>query len=111
MAADTREVPRIGIAKLCSHFTCIQTLLDSAWLGFDDVNARAIMIGYESFMMEVGLYGNTMDHEYKTHLILVTNNTWYKNVWELEHYFKIRLVVYKDYQLKPVIKGDKLLMS
>ncbi len=69
------------------------------------------MIGCKSFMMEVGLYSNTMDHEYKTHLILVTNNTWYKNVWELVHYFKIRLVVHTDYQLKPVRKGDKLLMS
>jgi hypothetical protein len=69
------------------------------------------MIGYESFMMEVGLFRNTMDHEYKTHLILVTNNTWYKKVWELVHYFKIRLVVHTDYQLKPVRKGDKSLMS
>jgi hypothetical protein len=86
------------------------SLIQGGW-GFDNADARAIMIGYESFMMEVGLYGNTMDHDYKTHLILVTNDTWYKNVWELLHYFKIRLVFHMDYQLKPVRKGDKSLMS
>ncbi len=99
-------LPKYALISLASKLSLIQ----HSW-GFDNVNARAIMIGYKSFMMEVGLYGNTMDHEYKTHLILVTKNIWYKNVWELVHYFKIRRVVHTDYQLKPVRKGDKLLMS
>jgi hypothetical protein len=42
---------------------------------------------------------------------LATNNTWYKNVWELVHYFRIRLVFHIDYPLKPVRQGDKSLMS
>ncbi len=98
-------LPNYGLVSLASKLSLIQ----HGW-GFDNIDARAIMIGYESFMMEVGLYGSTMDHDYKTHLILVTNNTWYKNVWELVHYFKIRLVFHTNYQLKPVRKIDKLLM-
>ncbi len=99
-------LPNYALISLASKLSLIQR----GW-GFDNVDARAIMIGYESFMMEVGLYKNTMDHDYKTHLILVTNNTWYKNIWEMVHYFKIRLVFHTDYQIKPVRKGDKLLMS
>ncbi len=99
-------LPNYALISLASKFSLIQC----SW-GFNNVHARAIMIRYESFMMEAGLYGNTMDHDYKTQSILVTNNTWYKNIWELVHYFKIRLVFRTDYQLKPVRKGDKLLMS
>ncbi len=62
-------------------------------------------------MVEVGLYGNTMSYKYKTHLMLATNNTWYKNVWELSHYFNIWLNFNGDLHLKPVRKGDKSLMS
>ncbi len=63
-------LPNYALISLASKLSLIQ----HGW-GFDNVDTRAIMIGYESFMMEVGLYGNTMDHEYKTHLILVANNT------------------------------------
>jgi hypothetical protein len=40
------------------------------------------MIGYESFIIEVELYSNAMGYEYKTHSILATDNTWFKNVRE-----------------------------
>ena len=45
--------------------------------GFDVAHSKAMMMGYESFMIEVGLYGNTMDYNYKRHSMLVTNNTWF----------------------------------
>jgi hypothetical protein len=33
------------------------------------------MMGYESFMIEVGLYGNTMDYDYMAYSVLATNGT------------------------------------
>ena len=69
------------------------------------------MMGDESFMVEIGLYGNTMDHDYKIYYTLVMNDTWYKNVWELVSYFKIRLAFQSEYRLGPVRRGDKSLMS
>jgi hypothetical protein len=62
-------------------------------------------------MVEVGLHGNTMSYKYKTHSMLATNNTWYKNVLELSHYFNIQLNFNGNLHLKPVRKGDKFLMS
>jgi hypothetical protein len=50
-------------------------------------------------------------YEYKTHSMLATNNTWFKNVWELSHYFNIWLNFNGDLHLKPVRNGDKSLMS
>jgi hypothetical protein len=46
------------------------------------------MIGYESFMVEVGLYGNTMSYKYKTHSMLATNNTWYKKCLGIKPLFQ-----------------------
>jgi hypothetical protein len=69
------------------------------------------MMGYKSFMVKVGLYGNTMDYDYKAYLILAMNNTWFKNIWELVHYFKRRLVFYSEYHLQPTGQGDRSLIS
>ncbi len=57
------------------------------------------------------LYGNTMGYKYKTHFILATNNTWFKNVWELVSYFNIRIHFNEDFQFKPIRQGDSSLMS
>ncbi len=62
-------------------------------------------------MIEVGLYGNTMDYNYKRHSMLATNNTWFKNVRELVSYFNVSLNFDEDYQFKPIRWGNKSLMS
>jgi hypothetical protein len=38
------------------------TFLQQTW-GFANIDSRAPMMRYESFMVKVGLYGNTMDHD------------------------------------------------
>ncbi len=43
--------------------------------------------------------------------MLVTNNTLFKNVWELDSYYNVSLNFNEDYQLKPIRWGDKSLMS
>ena len=86
-----------ALVSLTSKLAFIQR----TW-GFTDVVSRSLMMGYESFMIEVGLYGNTMDYDYKVYSVLATNGTWYKNVWELVHYFKISLAFQSEYRLGPV---------
>jgi hypothetical protein len=86
------------------------SFLQCNW-GFDVAHSKAKMMGYKSFMIEVGLYGNTMDYNYKRHSMLVTNNTWFKNVWELVSCYNVSLSFDEDYQLKPIRRGDKFLMS
>ena len=99
-------LPNFALVSLSSKLSFIQR----TW-GFTEVDSRSLMMGYESFMIEIGVYGNTMDYNYKAYLILATNGTWFKNVWELVHYFKIRLAFQSEYRLCPVRRGDKSLMS
>jgi hypothetical protein len=75
--------------------------------GFDVAHLKAMMMGYESFMIEVGLYGNTMDYNFKRYSMLATNNTWFKNVWELVLYFNVSLNFNEDFQLKPIRRGNR----
>jgi hypothetical protein len=79
--------------------------------GFDIAHLKAMMMGYKSFMIEVGLYSNTISYVYKRHSMLVTNNTWFKNIWELVSYYNVSLNFDEDYQLKPIRQGNKSLMS
>jgi hypothetical protein len=79
--------------------------------GFGAPHSNALMIGYESFIIEVGLCGDTMGYEYKTHSFLAMDNTWVKNVCELVSYFNMRLHFNEDYQLKPIQQGNSSLMS
>jgi hypothetical protein len=84
----------ISLASKLSYLQC-------NW-GFSAPHSNALMIGYESFIIEIGLYGNTMGYEYKTYSILATDNTWFKNVLELVSYFNVRLHFNEDFQLKPI---------
>jgi hypothetical protein len=86
------------------------SFIQCSW-GFDVVHLKAMMMVYESFMIKVGVYGNTMDYNYKRHSMLVTNNTLLKNVWVLVSYYNISLNFDEDYQLKPIRWGNKSLMS
>jgi hypothetical protein len=56
------------------------SFLHSNW-GSKASHSGALMMAYKSFMIEVGLYGNTMDYDYKTNSMLAMKNTWLKNIW------------------------------
>jgi hypothetical protein len=90
-------MPNFALISLASKLSYLQY----NWR-FGAPHSNALMIGYESFIIEVGLYGDTMGYEYKTHYFLAADNTWFKNVWELVAYFKICLHFNEDFQLKPI---------
>ncbi len=93
----------ISLASKLSYLQC-------NW-GFGAPHSNALMIGYESFIIEVDVYGDTMGYEYKTHSFLATDNIWFKNVWGLVSYFNICLHFNEDFQLKPIQQGNSSLMS
>jgi hypothetical protein len=78
--------------------------------GFGAPHTNALMIGYESFIIEVGLHGDAMGYEYKFHSFLATDNTWFKNVWELVSFFNFRLHFNEDFQLKHIRQGNSSLL-
>ncbi len=68
----------LGMANFALVFLALKlSCLQCNW-GFGASHSNALMIGYESFIIEVGLHGNTMGYEYKSHSILAMDNTWFK---------------------------------
>jgi hypothetical protein len=53
-----------ALVSLSSKLSFIQC----SW-GFDNIYLRAQVMGNRSFMVKVGLYGNTMDYDYNAYLI------------------------------------------
>jgi hypothetical protein len=77
------------------------SFLQCNWVFFA-THSTAMMKGCKSFMVEVGLYGNTMSYNYKRHLMQVMSNTWLENVWKLISYFNVGLNLNGNFHLKPV---------
>jgi hypothetical protein len=52
-----------------------------------------------------------MDYDYKTHSMLATSGSCFKNIWELVWYFNVRIHVSAAFQLRAVHRSDISLMS
>jgi hypothetical protein len=39
-----------------------------------------MLMGYESFLMDIGMYGNALGYNYNWYSGLMMDNTWFKNV-------------------------------
>jgi hypothetical protein len=99
-------MPNFVLHSLASKLQLIQCLC-----GFDDATSRSVLMGYKSFLMEIGMYGNTLAYDYTRFSGLATNNTWFKNVWELMHDFRVKAAFSNEFQLHPIRVGDASLMD
>ncbi len=68
-------------------------------------------MGYKSFIMDIGMYGNAFSLDYNRFSVLATNGTWFKNIWELMYEFNTVDSFRADVQIHPVREGDRSLMQ
>jgi hypothetical protein len=85
-------------------------LIQCIW-GFKDAALIALWMGYETFIINIGMYGNLFSLNFELYSILVTNGTWFKNMWELLHKFKTIATFSADNHIHPVQVGDRSLMQ
>jgi hypothetical protein len=99
-------LPNFSLISLSTKLQLIQGI----W-GFQDAASKSLRMGYESFLMDVGLYGNVFGYKYNHLSVLATDHTWFKNIWELLQEFKVDVSFGASAQLQPVRTGDRSLMS
>jgi hypothetical protein len=63
-------------------------------------------MAYDNFLMEVGLYGSPLHWSYDDYGQLATEATWFHNLWQLVHTFKVDLCFQEDNQVKGFREGD-----
>ena len=68
-----------------------------------------MMQAYEAFLIEVRIYGEIMQHWYQKYGGLLTDGTWFKNLWQFLDKLCITLETTSELQLSPVRAGDFLL--
>jgi hypothetical protein len=61
-------LPNFALLLLASKLQLIQCI----W-GFKDVASIALWMGYETFIMDIGMYGNPFSLNYELYFILATN--------------------------------------
>ncbi len=90
-------LPNFSLVSLSSKLQLIQCI----W-GFKNAASMSPRMGYESFVVDIGMYGNVFSLKYDDYSILATNHTWFKNVWELLQEFGVSACFDSDSQLLPV---------
>jgi hypothetical protein len=68
-------------------------------------------MGYESFLMDLGMYGDLLGYDYQRFSGLVTDNTWFKTIWWLMHNFNVYASFDANNQLHWICEGDCSLME
>jgi hypothetical protein len=99
-------LPNFALISLSAKLQLIQGI----W-GFKDAASKSLRMGYESFLMDIGMYGNVLALNYNDFSVLATDHTWFKNLWELLRTFDVDATFGEGVQLLPVRTGDKALMS
>jgi hypothetical protein len=80
-------------------------LIQCIW-EFKDAALMSLPMGYESYVMDIGMHSNALSFDYDHFSILTTKGTWFKNIWELLHEFKTIALFGADTQIHPVQEGD-----
>jgi hypothetical protein len=99
-------LPNFSLISLSAKLQLIQCIWE-----FKDAASKSLRMGYESFLMDIGMYGNVLALNYNKFLVLATDHTWFKNLWELLRTLEVDATFGEGVQLLPVWTGDKSLMS
>ena len=80
--------------------------LQSHW-GFKGATAEIVMSTFETFMLEVGMYGNIFSCDYERFGPLTTDNTWYQNFWQYCHHLDVDFRLDPKFLLGPARMNDR----
>jgi hypothetical protein len=96
----------IGLPNFELHFLNSKLQLIQCIWGFNDAAYCSMLMGYELFLMDIGMYRNSPGYSYNWYSVLLMDNTWFKNVWELLHDCNVETTFGEDFQLDiPYGKG------
>jgi hypothetical protein len=70
----------IGLLNFAPNFLAAKLQYIQCNWGFNKALSRSLTMGYKSFLMETGLYGYPLGHDYTRFSALETDGTWFKNV-------------------------------
>ena len=64
--------------------------------GFEGATADSMHWCYENFLVEVGLYGNVFSCNFSQFHFMATQDTWFRNFWELGQHLGVSVILHED---------------
>jgi hypothetical protein len=101
----------IGLPNFALNYLAANLQLIQCTWGSNDATSIALSMAYGSFLIDLGLYRNSLGYNYDHFSILAKDNTWFKNVWELLNDFNVGATFGRDYQLHRICTDNQLLMA
>ena len=69
-----------------------------------------IRLGYETFLVDVGLGGNVFSKDYKK-LHHLAQSCWFEHLWCLCDFLQVRVILDQSHHAQPVRQNDKCFMD
>jgi hypothetical protein len=85
-------MPNILLAVLAEKLS----FLAGNWGFHSQAQSDSLAMAYNNLLMEVGLYGSPLKWSYKEYGHLATYATWFQNLWQLVHVFKVNISVWDE---------------
>jgi hypothetical protein len=98
-------LPNLALEKLAESLQLIQ----HHWSRRTELG-QALCLAFELVQVETGLQGNFLLRNYDTYGRLATH-TWFKQLWELVHHFRVEVVLADEIIVPPIRENDKVLME
>jgi hypothetical protein len=98
-------LPNLSLEKMTDSLK----LLHQHWGTTSDLGT-ALRCSFELIQMETGLSGNFLLRDYSSLGCLATHS-WFKCLWELVSYYKVKVLLANDIVVPPLREGDKVIME
>ncbi len=100
-------LPNVPLIALAEKISFILT----NW-GFQGVaHSDAMVMAYENFIIEVGLYDNSLMWSYADYGKLSSDATWFQNLWLLASTYEATIIVRNEDLVQGIQEHDRSLMS
>jgi hypothetical protein len=81
------------------------------WGFTGQAHSNALVMAFDNFPIEMGLYGSPLDWSYKNYGSLFTESTWFHNLWTLVHYFEANITFCKEDTVQGLWENNCSLMT
>ena len=98
------NMPLVALANKLSF-------LSGNWGFCGQSQSDAMTMAFESFVLDMGLYGTPFKWKYADYGSLATRDTWFQNLWKLADEFMVQIEFGEADTIHGIRDGDRSLMS
>ncbi len=88
-----------------------KVLFLSNWGFHGQALSDALAMAHDNFLIEMGLYGSSLQWDHVEVGHLATDATWFQNLWHLVHTFDVEVVFHKEDLVHGIRENGRSLLA